>query len=150
MSAVAAYGGAIGIVVFNAYLRVLTSEIIAARAEVTARFDRMQNGYAVVSVEKRNAFYTALTVATHRATLGDYLATIDYVLRRVGVDHVAIESNFSRGGGLVGWSDANETLNLVGVLRDQGHDVDAVWKIFGGYFLSVLAQVMRTATDPRW
>ena len=148
LRAVAARGGVIGIVAFNAYLRVLTDGEIAARAEVTARFGGMQNGYAGVSVEQRNAFYAALTAATHRATLDDYLATIDYVVGRVGVDHVALASDFNQGGGLVGWDDASETPNLVSALRAHGYDEDAVRKICGGNFLRVLAQVEHSAANP--
>jgi membrane dipeptidase len=143
ITAIAKAGGVIGIVAFSLYLRNPTQAELAARAAITERYGGMKNGYEGVSVESRQAFYRDLAAVTSRATLEDYLHTIDHVVERVGIDHVALSSDFNQGGGIDGWSDGSEAPNLIAALRKHGYSESDVQRICGRNFL----RVWRTAQD---
>jgi len=42
----------------------------------------------------------------------DFMDHIDYMVEKIGIDHVGISSDFDGGGGIVGWKDASETMNV--------------------------------------
>ena len=44
-----------------------------------------------------------------RADVSDFVDHIDYMVALIGIDHVAISSDFDGGGGVRGWDDASET-----------------------------------------
>ena len=43
------------------------------------------------------------------ATVSDYVDHLDHVVRRVGVAHVGISSDFDGGGAIAGWRNAAES-----------------------------------------
>ena len=46
------------------------------------------------------------------ANLKDFVDHIDHAVKLLGIDHVGISSDFDGGGGVIGWNDASETLNV--------------------------------------
>jgi microsomal dipeptidase-like Zn-dependent dipeptidase len=54
----------------------------------------------------RNAEYTkrngAILAKVVRGTLPQFVDTIDYGVKKIGVDHVGIASDFNHGGGVIG------------------------------------------------
>ena len=56
-----------------------------------------------------------------RAELDDYLDHIDYVVRRIGVEHVGIGTDFDHGAGIVGFKDTSEARNLTRGLLLRGY-----------------------------
>jgi membrane dipeptidase len=75
---------------------------------------------------------------------------IDYVVERIGVDHVGIGNDFNHGGGIAGLDDASEALNLTIGLVERGYSEEAIAKIWGGNFLRVFraaADAAQTASD---
>ena len=44
--------------------------------------------------------------------VADFVDHIDYLVSKMGIEHVGISSDFDGGGGIEGWSDASETLNV--------------------------------------
>jgi membrane dipeptidase len=73
-----------------------------------------------------------------RADLDDYLDHIDYVAKRIGVDHVGIGTDFDHGAGIVGYRDASEARNVTRGLLARGYSPDDVAKIWSGNFMRVL------------
>jgi len=73
-----------------------------------------------------------------RASLDDYLDHIDYVVRRIGVDHVGIGTDFDHGAGIVGFKDASEATNVTRGLLERGYSDTDIAKIWSGNFLRVL------------
>lgn len=63
---------------------------------------------------------------------------VDYVVRRIGIDHVGIGTDFDGGGGVVGYMNAAQTPALTAELSRRGYDRDALAKIWGGNFLRLL------------
>ena len=47
-----------------------------------------------------------------RATVKDFVDHIDYAVKLIGIDHVGISSDFDGGGGVEGYNDATEAINV--------------------------------------
>jgi membrane dipeptidase len=62
-----------------------------------------------------------------------------------GIDHVGIASDFDGGGGVVGWNDASETINVTRELVRRGYSEADIAKIWSGNLLRVLEEVEKTA-----
>lgn len=71
----------------------------------------------------------------------DFADHIDYAVRRVGIKHVGISSDFDGGGGFHGWHDASESPNLTSELLRRGYDETAIAALWGGNFLRVMRAV---------
>lgn len=74
---------------------------------------------------------------------------IDYAVKKIGVDHVGIASDFGGGGGIAGWKDASETFNVTRELARRGYSEQDIAKIWGGNLLRVLAEVEEGARESR-
>jgi len=71
----------------------------------------------------------------------DFVDHVDYLVDRVGVDHVGIASDFDGGGGVTGWNDASETLNVTLELLRRGYSEEDIGKIWSGNLLRVMEEV---------
>ena len=71
---------------------------------------------------------------------------IDYMVGKIGIDHVGISSDFDGGGGIVGWKDASETMNVTAALKERGYTDLEIEKLWGGNLLRVLDEVQEIAT----
>jgi membrane dipeptidase len=71
-------------------------------------------------------------------TVADFADHIDYAVKRIGIDHVGISSDFDGGGGFSDWSDAGQTPNITIELVRRGYDREALEKLWGGNFLRVM------------
>jgi membrane dipeptidase len=78
--------------------------------------------------------------------IDDFIDHIDYMVKKVGIDHVGISSDFDGGGGIVGWQDASETMNVTTALRERGYNESEIEKLWGGNILRVLDEVQLIAT----
>jgi len=72
---------------------------------------------------------------------------IDHAVELIGIDHVGISSDFDGGGGVEGWNDASETLNVTLELVRRGYTEEEIAKLWGGNLLRVLREVERVAAD---
>jgi membrane dipeptidase len=59
----------------------------------------------------------------------------------MGINHVGISSDFDGGGGIEGWSDASETLNVTKELVSRGYSEKEIKKIWGDNLLRVMEEV---------
>ena len=73
--------------------------------------------------------------------MSDFMDHIDYMVKKIGIDHVGISSDFDGGGGIIGWNDASETMNVTDALRDRGYSDSEIEKLWGGNLLRVLDEV---------
>jgi microsomal dipeptidase-like Zn-dependent dipeptidase len=60
---------------------------------------------------------------------------------------VGISSDFDGGGGIEGWQDASETLNVTKELVKRGYTQEEIEKIWGGNLLRVMEQVEAVAKE---
>ena len=79
--------------------------------------------------------------------LDDFMDHIDYMVKKIGIDHVGISSDFDGGGGIVGWNDASETMNVTYALRERGYSESEIEKLWGGNLLRVLDEVQAIAAN---
>ena len=75
------------------------------------------------------------------ANMDDFMDHIDHMVEKIGIDHVGISSDFDGGGGIVGWEDASETMNVTTALRERGYSESEIAKLWGGNLLRVLDEV---------
>lgn len=80
-----------------------------------------------------------------RGGAGDFVDHIDYAVKKVGIDHVGISSDFDGGGGVEGWSGADETFHVTLELVKRGYSEDQIAKIWSGNLLRVMDEVQAVA-----
>lgn len=104
--------------------------------------------------EEKRAEYRARQVEIDRkfppppaATVKEFVDHIDYAVKLIGLDHVGISSDFDGGGGVTGWNDASETLNVTLELVRRGYTEPQIAKIWSGNLLRVMAQVEKVAKN---
>lgn len=78
-------------------------------------------------------------------TVSDYVDHIDYVVKRCGLAHVGISSDFDGGGGFSGWRDASESGNLTAELVQRGYGAAEIAALWGGNFLRLLRRAEEVA-----
>ena len=71
----------------------------------------------------------------------DFVDHIDYMVKKIGLKHVGISSDFDGGGGIEGWSDASETFNVTLELVKRGYTEDEIEMLWSGNLLRVLDEV---------
>ncbi|MBF8150660.1 dipeptidase [Winogradskyella sp. F6397] len=75
----------------------------------------------------------------------DFVNHIDYLVEKIGIDHVGISSDFDGGGGIEGWSDASETFNVTLELVKRGYTEAQIEQLWSGNLLRVLDDVEAVA-----
>ncbi len=78
-------------------------------------------------------------------TVSDFVDHIDYVVKRCGLAHVGISSDFDGGGAFSGWRDASESGNLTVELVRRGYDAAEIGALWGGNFLRLLRRAEEVA-----
>lgn len=79
--------------------------------------------------------------------VSDFVDHIDYLVEKIGIDHVGISSDFDGGGGIEGWSDASETFNVTLELVKRGYSEADIEKLWSGNLLRVLDEVQAVANE---
>ncbi|WP_452224401.1 dipeptidase [Lacinutrix chionoecetis] len=79
--------------------------------------------------------------------VSDFVNHIDYLVEKIGIDHVGISSDFDGGGGIEGWSDASETFNVTLELVKRGYTESDIEQLWSGNLLRVLDEVEAVAED---
>ena len=82
-----------------------------------------------------------------RANLQDYADHIDYAVRLIGIDHVGIGTDFDGGGGIEGFNDASEALNVTQELLRRGYSEKDIEKIWGGNLMRVWSKIEKVAAQ---
>ncbi|TYA59031.1 dipeptidase [Formosa maritima] len=73
--------------------------------------------------------------------VADLVDHIDYIIEKIGIEHVGISSDFDGGGGIEGWNDASETFNVTLELVRRGYTEEQISMIWSGNLLRVLNEV---------
>lgn len=155
-------GGVIQLVAFNSYVKCNP----AKDADRAAAVDALRKEYGITATarnevqaaiqalpnDKRNEYLAKQEDITARrypadpaATVKDFVDHIDYVVKRIGIDHVGISSDFDGGGGVDGFRNATEALNVTAELVRRGYTEQEIAKIWGGNLLRVMEKVEKAA-----
>lgn len=79
--------------------------------------------------------------------VGDFVDHIDYLVAKMGLDHVGISSDFDGGGGIEGWEDASETFNVTLELVRRGYAEKQIEQLWSGNLLRVLDKAQEVAKN---
>jgi membrane dipeptidase len=110
-----------------------------------------RGGLNALSVEQRAKYDARMleidkkTPGDPRATVADFVNHIDYLVKKIGLDHVGISSDFDGGGGVTGWNGAEETFNVTLELVRRGYTEEQIGKLWSGNLLRVMAEVEKIA-----
>lgn len=79
--------------------------------------------------------------------VSDFIDHIDYLVEKIGIEHVGISSDFDGGGGIEGWNDASETFNVTLELIKRNYTEDQISKLWSGNLLRVLDECQNIAQE---
>lgn len=135
-------GGVAQMVAFRSYLADVHPEIASGQAELRRKY--LAEGWAGASAEQREAYATELAELRRihpDVTLAEFVDHIDYAVDLIGIEHVGIVSDFDGGGGVEGWDDASETVNVTWELLRRGYSEDEIRALWSGNVLRVMRAV---------
>jgi membrane dipeptidase len=143
MLALAAKGGVMQIVAFDAYLHPVPAAKNQAISRLLSNLGVASPGVVRSLPAEKFAAYEQGMRAIHKrwpqANLQDLGEHIDYAVKLMGIDHVGISSDFGGGGGIDGWNNAAETANVTGELLRRGYTGEELGKLWGGNLLRVMS-----------
>jgi membrane dipeptidase len=146
-------GGVIQMVAFSNYVRPIPKEITDRQAALQAEFGLAGEAGPATLPEARRKEYTernaALLAKVPRGTVPQFVDTIDYAVKKIGVDHVGIASDFNHGGGVIGWDNEGEALNVTVELLRRGYSEKDIGKLWGGNFLRVWAKAQSLSEEKK-
>ncbi len=79
------------------------------------------------------------------ASVEDLAAHVDHAVRRIGVEHVGLSSDFDGGGGVRHWQNAADSPALTAALLARGYDAKAIGLLWSGNFLRVWRRALEVA-----
>lgn len=144
----AANGGVIQIVAVGAFLKLPSPDRKKAIDELAKSVGVTERNFPAASKEQRERFereFAKLDLRYPPAGLKDFVDHIDHAVRVAGIDHVGIGSDFDGGGGVRGFNNHAEALNVTVELLRRGYAADTIAKIWGGNLLRVWRQVQAAA-----
>ena len=155
IDAIGAAGGVIHVAPFRGYLfdssdAALDAKIREARNAAGVAEDYyypFELYWEIPDPAARQAFVGAISDLLGPGSVDAMLDHLDYIVARIGIDHVGIGTDFNHGSGVAGYQDASEALSVTRGLVQRGYDEGEIAKIWGGNFLRVLRAAEANATD---
>ena len=160
LKALAKNGGVVQLVAFNGYVKKAPPDSPERQKAIGDLRQELGlpaggggggGGLARLTEEQRTKFQARMAEinakfpAPPRATVKDFVDHVDYAVKLIGIDHVGISSDFDGGGGVEGWNDASETINVTVELVRRGYTEEQIAKIWSVNLLRVMAEVERVA-----
>lgn len=146
-------GGVAQMVAFSNYVRPIPKDTVDRQKALQAEFGfEGETAPAGMTEAKRRTYAernAAILAQVPRGTVAQLVNTIDYAVKKIGVDHVGIASDFNHGGGVVGWDNEGEAVNVTVELLRRGYSEKDIGKLWGGNFLRVWGRAQSLATDPK-
>lgn len=106
------------------------------------------NGWSKIRQETKDlGRIDSLYANGNPVNVSDLVDHIDYMVNKIGIEHVGISSDFDGGGGIYGWNDASETFNVTLELVRRGYTEEEIRMLWGENFLRVMDQVQSLADN---
>ena len=102
--------------------------------------------WEIDDIAVKKDFLNRITALLGPIGLKEMLNHVDYIVERIGVDHVGIGTDFNHGSGIEGFDDASDALNVTIELLKRGYSEEDIFKIWGGNFMRVW-RAAEKATD---
>lgn len=119
------------------------------RSEMRAMDAETREAYMSALADFRKKHGDAITKEVNETApavnVSDFVDHIDYLVKKIGLEHVGISSDFDGGGGVEGWSDASETFNVTLELVRRGYTEEQIGMLWSGNLLRVLDEVQAVA-----
>ena len=160
-------GGVIQTVAFSAYVNTEknnkfrdATNVILKEVAASQDFEIISwSAYRALDKEAKGAYYAKYVEIKKLAkpkidevsktldpvNVSDFVDHIDYLVEKIGIEHVGISSDFDGGGGVKGWNDASETLNVTIELVKRGYNENQIELLWGGNLFRVLDEVQEVA-----
>ena len=149
LAALAENGGVIQVVAFRGYVDDVNPALSEAQSELAEELGLDTAEGRREATDSEVAYYRArlnrLREEHGDVTLERFVDHIDHAVEIAGIDHVGIASDFDGGGGVAGWDDAAQTLNVTRELVRRGYTESDIEKIWSGNLLRVLRAVEQAA-----
>lgn len=144
LDAIKKNGGVVQITAFTSYLLPKPAGYDQSLTALRAKYGLSADGVAYQGADdlpeaEKTAFFAAYRGLYPEATVKTYVDHIDYVAKRIGVEHVGVGTDFNHGAGISGFKDESEAGAVTRELLARGYseaDIDRIWS---GNFLRVLA-----------
>jgi membrane dipeptidase len=104
-----------------------------------------ESGYLTKINDLTKAKAEAMSDFPPEVNVSDFVDHIDYLVEKMGLDHVGISSDFDGGGGIEGWNDASETFNVTLELVRRGYTEKEIEQLWSGNLLRVLDECQAVA-----
>jgi membrane dipeptidase len=149
LRAVARNGGVVQAVALGSFVKVDAPEKRAAIDSLRRAMGITGRGAIATLTEAQRAEYqrhlAGINAKWPPANVRDFVDHVDHAVTVAGIDHVGISSDFDGGGGVDGWRDASETMNVTIELLRRGYSEEQVAKLWGGNALRVWGENERRA-----
>jgi membrane dipeptidase len=109
-----------------------------------------RGGFSSLTDAQRTEFQRGLAEINARwpgPNVADFVNHIDHAVKVAGIDHVGISSDFDGGGGITGWRDASETINVTVELLRRAYTEEQIGKLWGANTLRVWRENQRIAAE---
>jgi membrane dipeptidase len=123
-------------------------EILPRRAQMDLSAEAREQytqKYAAITEKAKVRIVKEIVPTTPPVDVADFVDHIDYLVKKMGINHVGISSDFDGGGGIDGWNDASETINVTVELVRRGYNKKQIKKLWGENLLRVLDDVQAVA-----
>jgi len=147
-------GGVIQMVAFASYVKDdggRSTEIAALREELDLPRRRGGGPADTPEITARRKIFRervkAIEARYPRADVQDFADHIDYAVGLIGLQHVAISSDFDGGGGVTGWNDASETFHVTLELVRRGYTEAEIGSLWSGNTLRLWREVEAVAAE---
>jgi len=149
-------GGVIHVAAFRAYLLNISEPEFISTLRRLRREAGVSEDYSypfelyweIEDLTERSAFTTAVSDLLGPASIENMADHIDYIVQRIGIDHVGIGNDFNHGSRIDGYEDASDAANVTKVLINRGYSETDIAKIWSGNFLRVLDAAAERRTQP--
>lgn len=150
LDAIGASGGVAQMVAYRDYVADADPAIRKGIGELVQKY--LSKGWTGATPEELAAFKAGVLDLRSKypdISVANFVDHIDYAVKRIGIDHVGIASDFDGGGGVKGWDDASETANVTRELMRRCYTEDQIRALWGGNLLRVMGEVQAKAKARR-
>ena len=105
-----------------------------------AQLDALKACAGLVQITAVSAFLrpTSPGAPAVQASVADYVDHVDHAVRRIGIEHVGLSSDFDGGGWLTDWPDASHSRAVTAELRRRGYTAREIGLLWSGNFLRLM------------
>ena len=107
--------------------------------------DEYRTKVTAFRLKSRPTINERLKTSAPDVNVSDFVNHIDYLVKKIGIEHVGISSDFDGGGGIEGWDNAAETFNVTLELVRRGYTEKQIGMMWSGNLLRVLDEVQKVA-----